>query len=146
MAAEVVFSPHSQNTLPLWEQLDLSNGEGDDVFSDEEKEDKHQAPLPTASKRPRDGLDDERSPSKKTKVDISDLFGMAMKADKGKGNSVPPPKSKSRKHRSQRRLKRTKRRKIRRTKRTKRKSQTKRNPIRKLKNQLRTRRLKRKWS
>ena len=90
MAAEVVFSPHSQNALHLWEQLDLSDGEGEDIFSDEEKEGKHQAPLPTPSKCPRDGLDDERSPSKKAKVDISDLYGTATKADKGKGNSMPP--------------------------------------------------------
>ena len=87
--AEVVFSPHSQNALHLWEQLDLSDGE-EDIFSDEEKEGKRQAPLPTPGKRPCDGSDDERSPSKKAKVDISDLYSAATKADKEKGNSAPP--------------------------------------------------------
>ena len=36
MAAEVVFSPHSQNALNLWGQLDLSDGEVEDIFSNEE--------------------------------------------------------------------------------------------------------------
>ena len=94
-AAEVVFSPHSQNALNLWKQLDLSDGEVEDTFSDEEKEGKCQAPLPTPNKHPHDGSDDKKSPSKKAKVDVSDLYGAATKVDKGKGNSTPSDIKKS---------------------------------------------------
>ena len=83
-----VFSPHSQNSLSLWAQMDLSDGDVEDTFSDEEKEGKHQAPLPTPGKHPRDSSDDEKSPSKKTKVDVSDLYGAATKVDKGKGHGA----------------------------------------------------------
>ena len=84
--AKVVFSPHSQNSLSLWAQMDLSDGDVEDTFSDEEKEGKRQAPLPAPGKRPHDSSDDEKSPSKKTKVDVSDLYGTATKLDKGKGD------------------------------------------------------------
>ena len=83
-----VFSPHSQNSLSLWAQMDLSDRDVEDTFSDEEKEGKHQAPLPTPGKHPCDSSDDEKSPSKKTKVDVSDLYGAATKVDKGKGDGT----------------------------------------------------------
>ena len=85
--AKVVFSPHSQNSLSLWAQMDLSDGDVEDT-SDKEKEGKCQAPLPAPGKRPCDSSDDEKSPSKKTKVDVSDLYGAATKVDKGKGNGA----------------------------------------------------------
>ena len=83
--------------------MNLSDEDVDDTFSDEEGQDNHQTPLPHPGKHPRDGSDDEASPSKRTKLDVSNLYGAAndipSKGDVGKGDgtSDDPEKSKTKK-------------------------------------------------
>ena len=111
-ASKDIFSPHSQSSLKLWATMNLSNEDVDDTFSGEEGQDNRQTPLPHPGKHPRNGSDDEASPSKRTKLDVSNLYGAAndipSKGDVGKGNSASddPEKSKSQKQRRLKRLKR----------------------------------------
>ena len=83
--------------------MNLSDEDVDDTFSSEEGQDNRQTPLPRLGKRPHDGSDDEASPSKRTKLDVSNLYGAAndipSKGDVGKGDgaSDDPEKSKAKK-------------------------------------------------
>ena len=83
--------------------MNLSDEDVDDTFSDEEGQDNRQTPLPHPGKHPCDGSDDEASPSKRTKLDVSNLYGatndISSKGDVGKGDGVPddPEKSKAKK-------------------------------------------------
>ena len=74
-ASKDVFSPHSQSSLKLSATMNLSDEDVDDTFSGKEGQDNHQTPLSCPGKCPRDGLDDEAFPSKRTKLDVSDLYG-----------------------------------------------------------------------
>ena len=102
-ASKDIFSPHSQSSLKLWATMNLSNQDVDDTFTGEEGQDNRQTPLPHPGKRPRNGSDDEASPSKRTKLDVSNLYGAAhdipSKGDVGKGDgtSNDPEKSKAKK-------------------------------------------------
>ena len=111
-ASKDTFSPHSQSSLKLWATMNLSDEDVDDTFSDEEGQDNRQTPLPRPGKHPRDGSDDEASPSKRTKLDVSNLYGAAndipSKGDVGKGDGTSDDLEKS-KAKKQRRLKRLKR-------------------------------------
>ena len=84
--------------------MNLSDEDVDDTFSDEEGQDNRQTPLPHLGKHPHDGLDDEASPSKRTKLDVSNLYGAAndilSKGDVGKGDGMSddPEKSKAKKN------------------------------------------------
>ena len=83
--------------------MNLSDEDVDDTFSNEEGQDNRQTPLPRLGKHPRDGSDDEVSPSKRTKLDVSNLYGatddIPSKGDVGKGDgaSDDPEKSKAKK-------------------------------------------------
>ena len=55
--------------------MNLSDEDVDDTFSNEECQDRCQTPLPSLGKHPCDCSDDEWSPSKKTKLDVSNLYG-----------------------------------------------------------------------
>ena len=102
-ASEDIFSPHSQSSFKLWATMNLSDEDVDDTFSDREDQDNHQTPLPHPGKHPCDGSDDEASPSKRTKLDVSNLYSAAndipSKGDVGKGDgaSDDPEKSKTKK-------------------------------------------------
>ena len=74
-AGEDVFSPQSQSTLKLWADLHLSDEDVDDVFTDEEGKGIRQTPLPVPGKRSHLSSDKEKSPRKKAKVEISNLYG-----------------------------------------------------------------------
>ena len=91
-ASKDIFSPHSQSSLKLWATMNLSDEDVDDTFSGEEGQDNRQTPLPCPGKCPRDGSDDEASPSKRTKLDVSNLYGAAndipSKGDVGKGDGT----------------------------------------------------------
>ena len=104
-----VFSPHSQSSIQLWATMDLSDEDVDDTFTDEEGKDKCQTPLPPPGKRSHHSSDDEKSPSKKAKLDVSNLYGTthstlskgdgnAGKGDGSDGTSNDPEKSKAQKH------------------------------------------------
>ena len=80
-----VFSPHSQSAFSLWKDMDLSDDEVDDSYSITEG--KCQTPLPPATKHPHGSLDDEtKSPSKKSKVDVSNLYNPGTGSE---GDGVP---------------------------------------------------------
>ena len=104
-----VFSLHSQSSIKLWATMDLSDEDVDDTFTDEEGKDKCQTPLPPPGKRSHHSSDDEKSPSKKAKLDVSNLYGTAQstfskgdgnagKGDGGDGVSDDLKKSKAQKH------------------------------------------------
>ena len=59
----------------LWADLDLSDQDVDDTFTDEEGKDRCQTPLPAPGKRSHLSSDNEKSPSKKVKLDVSNLYG-----------------------------------------------------------------------
>ena len=71
---ENVFSPQSQSTLKLWANLNLSDEDVDDTFTDEEGKDRHQTPLPVPGTHSHLSSDDKKSPSKKAKL-VSNLYG-----------------------------------------------------------------------
>ena len=102
-ASKDIFSLHSQSSLKLWATMNLSDEDVDDTFSDGEGQDNCQTPLPCPGKHPHDGSDDKASPSKRTKLDVSNLYGAAndipSKGDVGKGDGVSddPEKSKAKK-------------------------------------------------
>ena len=81
-----VFSPQSQSTLKLWADLNLSDKDVDDTFTDEEGQDRHQTPLPAPGKRSHPHSDDEKSPSKKAKL-VFNLYG-APPSTSAKGVSI----------------------------------------------------------
>ena len=91
--------------------MNLSDEDVDDTFSDEEGQDNRQTPLPRLHKHPHDGSDGEASPSKRTKLDVSNLYGAAddipSKGDVGKrdGASDDPEKSKAKKTRKAKKTK-----------------------------------------
>ena len=112
-----VFSLQSQSTLQLWADLNLSDQDIDDTFSDEEGKDRHQTLLPVQGKRVHLSSDDEKkSPSKKAKLDISNLYdatpststkgvgatgkgdGATQKGDGDAGKGGDDPESKAHKH------------------------------------------------
>ena len=83
--------------------MNLSDKDVDDTFSDKEGQDNRQTPLPCPGKHPCNGSDDKASPSKRTKLDVSNLYSAAedipSKGDVGKGDgaSDDPEKSKAKK-------------------------------------------------
>ena len=81
--------------------MNLSDDEVDDSFSDTE-EGKCQTPLPPATKRPHGSSDDEtKSPSKKPKVDVSNLYDPdAGNKEGNEGSGAPTNKKKSEKSKS----------------------------------------------
>ena len=111
-----VFSPQSQSTFKLWADLHLSDQDVDDTFTNEEGKDRHQTPLPVPGKHSHLSSDDEKSPSKKAKLDVSNLYGVtpntsakgvsvtgkgdgaAGKGDGAAGKGDEDPESKTHKH------------------------------------------------
>ena len=91
---EDVFSPQSQSTFKLWADLELSDQDVDDTFTDEEGKDRHQTPLPVPGKHSHLSSDEEKSPSKKAKLDVSNLYGATLNTSAkgvgitGKGNGT----------------------------------------------------------
>ena len=79
--------------------MNLSDEDVDDTFSDEEGQDNRQTPLPHPGKHPHDGSDDKASPSKRTKLDVSNLYSAAndipSKGDVGKGDGASDDLEKS---------------------------------------------------
>ena len=75
-----MFSPHSQHALSLWKDLEFSDN-SEEYQSGGEKS----TPLPPSTKRQHGSSDEEnKAPVKKSKVDISNLYGTNGGADKGK--------------------------------------------------------------
>ena len=83
------FSQESQGTFKLWADLHLSDEDVEDRFTDNKDSNKHQTPLLTVpGKCSRLGSDDEKSPSKKAKLDVSNLYGAASgTSNKGVGTT-----------------------------------------------------------
>ena len=82
--SEDAFSPQSQSALKLWANLHLSDEDVDDKFTNNEGKDRRQTPLPAPEKHFHLSSDDEKSPSKKAKLDVSNLYG-ATPGTSGKG-------------------------------------------------------------
>ena len=78
------FSPQSQSAFKLWVDLHLSDEDVDDKFTDNEGKDRRQTPLLAPGKHSHLSSDDEKSPSKKAKLDVSNLYG-ATPGTSGKG-------------------------------------------------------------
>ena len=55
--------------------MDLSDQDVDDTFTNEEGKDRRQTPLPVPEKHSHLSSDDEKSPSKKAKLDVSNMYG-----------------------------------------------------------------------
>ena len=81
---EDAFSPQSQSALKLWADLHLSDKDVDDKFTDDKGTDRHQTPLPAPGKCSHLSSDNEKSPTKKAKLDVSNLYG-ATPSTSGKG-------------------------------------------------------------
>ena len=83
--------------------MNLSDEDVDDTFTDEEDQDRRQTPLLPPGKCPHGSSDDEKSPSKKTKLDVSNLYRPDDDAPsqgnegEGDGASSNPEKSKAQK-------------------------------------------------
>ena len=97
-----VFSTQSQNSMSLWASLGLSDEDVDDTFTNGEQPDNHQTPLPPPGKCPLDSSDKEESPSKKAKLDTSNLYDASDKSpsqgDGGKTDGAASDQGKSKAH------------------------------------------------
>ena len=94
-----VFSPHSTNILSLWDKMDVP----DDETPSESEDDHRQTPKLAPGKRAHCSSDKEAkgSSKKKSKVDVSNLYGSVVSegANKdGKAGMSTPKKAKKKKH------------------------------------------------
>ena len=97
-----VFSPQSQNSMSLWASLNLSNEEMDDIFTNEEGQNNHQTPLLPPGKCQHNSTDENKSPSKKAKLDMSNLYrpdsDVPSEGGRGKTDGITSDPEKSKAH------------------------------------------------